>query len=187
MWQTPHQQLSVSCHLSERRFLLKIKIKNTTYSWWEERFHLFSFDCAGSSFLCVGFLWFQWGGATLRCGVWASHHGGFSCFGAQALSERASVAVAHGLSGSVSCGIVSDQGLNLCALAGIFFVYCATREVSETLSDISCKEASNLQSLHHIWLWDLSSLTRCWTQALGSKRGESSPLDHQGIPCFVFF
>ena len=55
-------------------------------------------------------------GATLRCGVWASHCGGFSCFGAQVLSERASVAMAQGLSCSVACGIVSDQGLNLCPL-----------------------------------------------------------------------
>ena len=40
-------------------------------------------------------------GATLRCGVWASHCGGFSCCGARALGARASVVVAHGLS---SCG-----------------------------------------------------------------------------------
>ena len=39
-------------------------------------------------------------GATLRCGAWASHCGGFSC-GARALGEQASVVVAHGLS---SCG-----------------------------------------------------------------------------------
>ena len=37
----------------------------------------------------------------LCCGVWASHCGGFSCCGAQALGARASVVVAHGLS---SCG-----------------------------------------------------------------------------------
>ena len=40
-------------------------------------------------------------GATLRCGAWASHCGGFSCCGAQALDARASVVVARGLS---SCG-----------------------------------------------------------------------------------
>ena len=40
-------------------------------------------------------------GATLRCGVRASHCGGFSCCGAQALGMRASVVVASGLS---SCG-----------------------------------------------------------------------------------
>ena len=40
-------------------------------------------------------------GATLRCGAWASHCGGFSCCGARALGVRASVVVACGLS---SCG-----------------------------------------------------------------------------------
>ena len=40
-------------------------------------------------------------GATLRCGVWASHCGGFSCCGAQALGARASVVVVRGLT---SCG-----------------------------------------------------------------------------------
>ena len=63
MWQIPsHQQVSVRCHVSETVSLKNIKIKNTTYSWWEERFYLFSFDCAGSSCLCVGVLCFQWGG-----------------------------------------------------------------------------------------------------------------------------
>ena len=42
----------------------------------------------------------KWG-ATLHCGVQASHCGGFSCCGAWALDARASVVVAHGLS---SCG-----------------------------------------------------------------------------------
>ena len=40
-------------------------------------------------------------GATLHCGAWASHCGGFSCCGAWALGARASVVVACGLS---SCG-----------------------------------------------------------------------------------
>ena len=40
-------------------------------------------------------------GATLHCGARASHCGGFSCCGAQALGMQASVAVARGLS---SCG-----------------------------------------------------------------------------------
>ena len=42
----------------------------------------------------------EWG-ATLRCGAWASHCGGFSCCGAWAVGAQASVAVARGLS---SCG-----------------------------------------------------------------------------------
>ena len=64
-------------------------------------------------------------GATLPCGVWASHCGGFSCCGAQALGARASVVAARGLSscGSralecrlSSCGIFPDQGSNPCPL-----------------------------------------------------------------------
>ena len=55
-------------------------------------------------------------GATLGCGAQASHCGGFSCCGAQALGVRASVVVAHGLSCSTACGIFPDQGLNLCPL-----------------------------------------------------------------------
>ena len=39
--------------------------------------------------------------AILRCSVWASHCGDFSCCRAWALGARASVVVAHGLS---SCG-----------------------------------------------------------------------------------
>ena len=62
---------------------------------------LFIFGFIGSSLLHVGFLSLQLVGATLRCGARASHCGGFSCCGAQALGARASVVVAHGLS---SCG-----------------------------------------------------------------------------------
>ena len=36
------------------------------------------------------------GGATLCCGAWASHCGGFSCCGAWALGTRASVVVLTG-------------------------------------------------------------------------------------------
>ena len=41
-------------------------------------------------------------GATLHCGTWASHCGGFSCCGARALGTQASVVVARGLSNCVS-------------------------------------------------------------------------------------
>ena len=41
-------------------------------------------------------------GATLLCGVQASHCSGFSCCGARALGVRASVVVASGLN---SCGL----------------------------------------------------------------------------------
>ena len=55
--------------------------------------YLFIFGCAGSSLGHADFL--------SSCGVQASHCGGFSCCGAQALGAWASVVVAHGLS---SCG-----------------------------------------------------------------------------------
>ena len=60
-------------------------------------FNLFIFGCGGSSLLRTGFLWLWRAGATLRCGVRASHRGGFSCCGARALGTRASVVVARGL------------------------------------------------------------------------------------------
>ena len=51
-------------------------------------------------------------GATLRCSARASHCGGFSCCGAQALSSQASVVAARGLS---SCGSQAlERSLNSC-------------------------------------------------------------------------
>ena len=64
-------------------------------------FNLFIFGYIGSSLLRVGSLWLQGAGATLRCSVWASHCGGFSC-GAGALGAQASVVAARRLS---SCGM----------------------------------------------------------------------------------
>ena len=60
-------------------------------------FFFFFFGCIGSSLLCAGFSLVAASGATLRCGAWASHCGGFSCCGTRALGARASVVVAHGL------------------------------------------------------------------------------------------
>ena len=54
--------------------------------------------------------------ATLRCGVWTYHCGGFSCCGAEALSAWASVVVARGLSCSTACGTFRNQGSNPCPL-----------------------------------------------------------------------
>ena len=80
-------------------------------------FYLFIFGCIfWSSLLRTGFLELQRVRATLRWGGRASHWGGFSCCGAQALGCAGSVAVAHGLSYSVACGIYPDQGLNPCPL-----------------------------------------------------------------------
>ena len=53
--------------------------------------------CIGSSLLHAGFLYLQREVATLSCSAWASHCGGFSCCGAQALGSQVSVVVAHRL------------------------------------------------------------------------------------------
>ena len=46
-----------------------------------------------------------------------SRHMGFSSCGLRAVELAGSVAVAHGLSCSLACGIVPDKGLNLCPLS----------------------------------------------------------------------
>ena len=63
--------------------------------------YLFFFLAALGLCCCTGFLQLRWAGATLHCGVWASHCGGFSCCRAWALGAWASVVAARGLS---SCG-----------------------------------------------------------------------------------
>ena len=61
---------------------------------------------------CCAQAFSSWG-ANLHCGAWASHCGGFSCFGARALGMRASVVVACRLS---SCGLwVLEHRLRSCA------------------------------------------------------------------------
>ena len=78
---------------------------------------------AGSSLLCRIFSSCGEQGLLCRQGSWAAHCGVFSCCGAKALVERASVVGtcalsrcsaralgAHGLSYSEACGIFQDQG-----------------------------------------------------------------------------
>ena len=83
-----------------------IKIANIVFKLF------FIFGCVGSLLLRTGFLQLRRAGATLCCGAWVSHCGGFSCCRAQALGVWASVAVAHGLS---SCGSRAlEHGLSSC-------------------------------------------------------------------------
>ena len=89
---------------------------------------LFIFGCAGSSLLCGLFSHCGEQGLPSSCGVWGSHCGGFSCCGAWSLGHTGSVVVVPGpksthsiimalrLSCSVTCGIIPDQGSNLCFL-----------------------------------------------------------------------
>ena len=66
---------------------------------------------------CAGFLWLQPVGATLHCGARASHCGGFSCCGAQALGTWASVVEARGLS---SCGSQAlERRLSSCGVGSV--------------------------------------------------------------------
>ena len=51
--------------------------------------YLFIYCCAGSSFLCEGFLQLRQVGATLHRGAWASHYRSLSCCGAQAPDAQA--------------------------------------------------------------------------------------------------
>ena len=64
-------------------------------------FIYFIFSCIGSLLLHAGFLQLWRAGATVRCGAWASHCGGFTCCRARAVGVQASVVAARGLS---SCG-----------------------------------------------------------------------------------
>ena len=66
-------------------------------------FYFFLFLVApGSSLLCVDFVWLLRVGLLPSCTVWASHCGGFSCFGARVLGAKASVVAAFGLSSGSS-------------------------------------------------------------------------------------
>ena len=77
----------------------------------------FLFGCAGSFLLFCGLsLVAASSGLLSSCGVRASHCSGFSCCRAQVLDDWVSATVPHGPSCSVACGILLDQGSNLCAL-----------------------------------------------------------------------
>ena len=91
-------------------------------------FYLF-FGCVGSSLLHAGFLQLQRVGATLPCGAWASHCGGFSCCRARALGTQASVVAACGLS-SCSTRALERTGFSSCctwALGHMGFSSCGMR------------------------------------------------------------
>ena len=71
---------------------------------------LFIYDCVESPLLHMGFLQLHQVGAALPCSVWASHCGGFSCCGAQALE--------HGISScstwaQLPCGMWTAPGAGI--------------------------------------------------------------------------
>ena len=79
-------------------------------------FKLFMFDGTGSSLLRKLFSSCGKQGLLSSCGVWASHRGGFSHWGARALDSWASAIVEQRLSCSKARGIFPNQGSNLCPL-----------------------------------------------------------------------
>ena len=98
-----------ACRLSQRsKWRLKWYFFNIFYLF----IYLFIYFWLCWVFLCMCFLSLSWARAILHCGTWASHCGGFSCCGAQALGAQASVGTAHGLS---SCGSQAlEHGLSSC-------------------------------------------------------------------------
>ena len=88
------------------------------------------FGCLGSLLLHTGFLQLRRAGATLRCGVQASHCGGFSCCGARALGTKASVVVALSLVTPWHVGSSWTRDRTHVPCIGRWIInHCATREV----------------------------------------------------------
>ena len=91
--------------------------------WQADSFSFLNYfivGCIGSSLLHVGFLLLRWAGATLHCGAWASHCGGFSCCGARALGTRTHVGSSRARARTRD-PCIGRQILN----------HCATREVRQ--------------------------------------------------------
>ena len=92
--------------------------------------NLFIFSCVGSSLLRMGFLQLRGAGATLCCGVWASHCGGFSFCRAQALGARAQQLWCMGLVAPRHVGSSRARAQTLIPCIGRQILnHCATREV----------------------------------------------------------
>ena len=85
-----------SCHFS---LLADFGLPWTSLNFLKKFIYFIYLSSAALSLHCCtrAFSSLRWTGATLRCGARASHCGGFSCCGAQALGARASVVVACGL------------------------------------------------------------------------------------------
>ena len=79
--------LLVSYYINLRNYWVGQKVRSVLSSHFS--FNIFIFGCIGSSLLRASFLQLLGAGATLHCGVQASHCSGFSCCGARALGTRA--------------------------------------------------------------------------------------------------
>ena len=86
------------------------------FCFFNKFIYLFIYGCVGSSFLCESFLQLRRAGATLHRGARASSLSRTLLLRSTGSRRASSVAVAHGPSCSVACGIFPDQGLNPCPL-----------------------------------------------------------------------
>ena len=123
IWNCPHAELK--------------KIILFTYFW-----------LCGSS-CCVGF--FSSRGATLHCGAWASHCGGFSCYRTWTLGHTDFSSCSTGVQWStcsVACGTLLEQG----SLAGGFFTTWFTREAPHSEFD-DCIFVVMFNMLFLCFLW----------------------------------
>ena len=77
---------------------------------------IFIFGCVESSFLCEGFLQLRQAGATHHRGAWTPSLSRPLLLRSTGSRRADSVVVAHGPSCSAACGILPDQGSNLCPL-----------------------------------------------------------------------
>ena len=95
------------------------KPEASIYPWLPTFFFLTSLLLAALGLPCCtwAFSGFTKRGLLSSCGAQASHCSGLPCCGAQALGVRASVAVAHGLSCSLVCGISPGLGIEPMSLA----------------------------------------------------------------------
>ena len=101
---------------------------------------LFLSACTGSSLLQAGFLQRWRVGATLCCGVQASHGSGFSCCRAQALGTQASVVATHRLSSCGTWAFVAPRHMessgtrdrtHVPCIGRRILTHCTTREVHQ--------------------------------------------------------
>ena len=85
-------------------------------SWFLKKIYLFIFILflAVLSLCCCTWAFSSCDGLGLLscCNAWASHSGGFSCCRKQVLGHVGSLAVAHGLSWPMACGIFPKQRSN---------------------------------------------------------------------------
>ena len=92
-------------------------------------FFSFIFGCAGSSFLCEGFLQLRQAGATLHRGARASHYRGLSCCGAQAPDAQAQQLWFTGLAAPWHVGSPQTRARTRVSCIGRQILnHCATRE-----------------------------------------------------------